>query len=249
MRKLVALMGALFLVTMFVSCGGEDTDPQEQTEANDLLTGLMTLGMMTNVDDWSSAYLMAPPNWEGPQEYPVPPEWADSTYYRFTFTKFPIDSSGVTIDSASLYLMFTPDIWDSIYADSTPTGYDIGILADTRNIWFHTEVSIPDTLHVEGVLRWNYDETWYEYAYDVSTIDESAEIDINTSNDINLSAQFRFAADGSGSGEDNYAQFASTIFVRYEFFAEPDVDGYDGYYTLLSEAWKVRHYFTLVTGA
>ncbi|MGQ9664731.1 MAG: hypothetical protein ACUVUH_05275 [bacterium] len=242
MKPRLVVACAVLLVLMFVGCG-KKADEDELYQAQNLVQGLVMLGMMTDVDAYSNSFFAAPPLWEGPGSFNVPDEWAD-LYYRWT-VKFPVDSQGVTIDSGHIYLMFTPDIWDSTHMNDTITQMDIGLLADNRNIWFRTVVGIPDTTHVTGDLKWNWNTTWYRYTFDNSTITEQAAIDITTSSDIRLSAQFRFAEDGSGTTEENWGKFDQTIFVRFEFFAEPDPEGYDGYYILLSEGWKVKHYFKL----
>ena len=74
--------------------------------------------------------------------------------------------------------------------------------------------------------------------------DFQAEIDITTSVNIGLAAQFRINSDGSGSETENYASWNNTTFVRWEFYVRGSQE-YDGYYTLLSEGWNVRHYFNL----
>ncbi len=246
MKPKLVVAGIMLLALLFVGCG-KKTDENELYEAQNLVQGLTMLGIMTDVDAYSNSFLNAPPLWEGPDTFDVPDEWAD-LYYRWTI-KFPVDSQGVTIDSGHIYLMFTPDIWDTLYQDSTITQMDIGLLADNRDIWFHAVVGIPDTTHVTGDFKWNWNTTWYRYTFDNSTITEQAAIDITTSSDIRLSAQFRFAEDGSGTTEENWAKFDQTIFVKYEFFAEPDPEGYDGYFILLSEGWKVKHYFKLAKPA
>ncbi|MEO0129128.1 MAG: hypothetical protein ABIL02_02705 [candidate division WOR-3 bacterium] len=246
MKPKVVIVWIVALLVLLVGCG-KKVDEDELYQANNLIQGLTMLGMMTDVDAYSSSYLCAPPLWEGPAAYNVPEEWAD-LYYRFVI-KFPVDSQGVTIDSGHLYLMFTPDIWDSAHANDTIIKMDIGLLADNRNIWFRAVVGIPDTAHVTGDLKWNWNSTWYRYEFDNSTITEAALITITTSSDIRLSAQFKFGDDGAGTTEDNWAKFDQTIFVRYEFFAQPDPNGYDGYFILLSEGWKVKHYFKLARPA
>lgn len=250
-RRLFALGIALLFVIGLTGCGDE-TDQTELNEAGNLIEGLNMMAMMTNVDAYSSYQSSGPLadsvpwGWSGPNAYLDLPEGTDTLYYEFFF-KIPLDSMGVEIDKMLFLLMFTPDIWDTLCLDSIPTQMDVWLIGETRNqIYFHTTVGIPDTLHVTGSLKWNWEATYYQYEYDVSTVNESAEIDITTSSNIGLSAQFRFEEDGSGSTTQNFASFFGTQFVRYEFFAEPDPEGYDGYYELLSEAWKVRHYFMLV---
>ncbi len=250
-KRLFALGIALLFVIGLTGCG-DDTDQTELNEAGNLIEGLNMMAMMTNVYAYSSYQSSgplvdsAPWGWSGPNTYLYLPEGTDTLYYEFIW-KIPLDSMDVQIDTMLFLLMFTPDIWDSVWQDSVPTQMDVWLIGETRNqIYFHTTVAIPDTLHVTGSMKWNWEETFYQYAYDVSTVNESAEIDITTSSNIGLSAQFRFEEDGSGSTAQNFASFFGTQFVRYEFFAVPDPDGYDGYYELLSEAWKVRHYFRLI---
>jgi len=250
-RRLFALGIAVLFVIGLTGCGDE-TDQTELNEAGNLIEGLNMMAMMTNVDAYSSYQSSgplvdsAPWGWSGPTGYPYLPEGTDTFYYEFIW-KIPLDSMGVQIDTMLFLLMFTPDIWDPSCPDSIPTQMDVWLIGQERNqIYFHTTVAIPDTEHVTGSLKWNWEETFYQYVYDVSTVNESAGIDITTSSNIGLSAQFRFEEDGSGSTTQNFASFSGTQFVRYEFFAVPDPDGYDGYYELLSEAWKIRHYFMLI---
>jgi hypothetical protein len=250
-KRMFALsIAALFFIGM-IGCGSDEVDPDESREAQNLVNGLNMALMMTNVDAYSGISLSgpvdAPPFWEGPFQYShIPAEWNNDTYYKWLLIRFGVDSLGTAIDSADLYLMFTPDIWDSTVTDSIPTSLDIGILAETRDVWFHTVVSIPDTSHVTGSLRWNWDDTYYSYAFDNSQIDYSGQIDILTSTNIGLAAHFLFESDGSGDETYNYAEWHGTQFVRYTFFPADTSAQYDGYYTLLSEAWKVEHYFNLI---
>ena len=249
-RQIIVFSFLLLFIAGLVSCSSDDVDQDELLQAEQLIQGLNMLGIMTDQaaegGNRSGPHIMAPPlGWEGPFVFDMP-EGDDSLYYRF-FLKFPLDSMGMTIDSVLFLIMFNPDVWDSLYQDSTPTGMDAWLMGETRTlIYFHNIITIPDTLHVLGSMKWNWEETFYNYDFDVSTITKWAEIDIATSSNIGLTAQFRFDDDGAGFTEDNWGAWHNTIFVRFEFFAEPDANGYDGYYTLLSEAWKVRHYFVLI---
>lgn len=252
MFKRLSILGIALLFMIGLTGCGEETDQTELLEAGNLVEGLNMLTMMTNIDAYSgyqslgAGITTVPFGWSGPNPYLELPEGTDTLYYVF-FIKIPLDSMGVRIDTMLFLLMFTPDTWDTLCPDSIPTQMDVWVIGETRNqIYFHTTVAIPDTEHVTGSLKWNWEETYYQYEYDVSTLTEWAEIDISTSSNIGLSAQFRFEENGSGSTVQNFASFFGTQFVRYEFFAEPDPEGYDGYYELLSEAWKVRHYFRLV---
>ena len=252
MFRRISILGIALLFVIGLTGCGEDTDQAELNEAGNLVEGLNMLAMMTNVDAYSGYQssgpgMATPPlGWAGPNVYLDMPEGTDTLFYEFAWT-IPLDSSGVLLDRMLFLLMFTPDIWDTLCPDSIPTQMNVWLIGETRNqIYFHTTVAIPDTLHVTGSLKWNWEQTYYQFEYDVSTITEWGEIDISTSSNIGLSAQFRFEENGSGSTAQNFASFFGTQFVRYEFFAEPDPDGYDGYYELLSEAWKVRHYFMLV---
>jgi hypothetical protein len=247
-KRLYAFGIASILVISLAGCGGDETDEQELMDAQNLLGGLMLMNMMVNPGTYtgSKAPATPPPFWTGPDSLDVP-EGNNYLYYEYTFPlgRIPFDSAGITIDSLRWLVMLTPDIWDSVYEDSLVISIDTWLMCILRDIWFHTIISIPDSLHVTGDMKWNWDQTYFQYAYDVSTIDESAEINITTSSNLGLSAHFLFDEVGAGSLEDNWGKFQNTTFVKYEFFAEPDEDGYDGYYQLLSEAWNIDHYFVL----
>ena len=250
-KKILILSFLLTLIAGFTSCSSDEVDVDELRQAENLIVGLNVTRMVAadaGEGGSGSPQVLAPPfGWTGPFTFNLP-EGDDSLYYLFAW-KFPLDSMQITIDSLLYLIMFTPDIWDPQYQDSVPTGMDAWLIGETRDlIYFHSTITIPDPVHVIGSLKWNWEATWYTYDFDVSTLTEWAEIDIATSSNIGLSAQFRFDDAGAGSTDDNWAAWHNTTFVRYEFFADPDENGYDGYYTLLSEAWKVRHYFVLVDG-
>ena len=248
-KRFFAVGIALLFVIGFNGCG-DDVDPEEQYQADQLIQGFGATAMMTNVDAYSgySSFgpgLASPPlGWSGPLGYDVP-EGTDTLYYEF-FWKLPLDSMGTVIDTVIWLAMPEPDVWGG---DTMPwTGLDTWIIGQTRPlIYFHTVFSMVDTISVNGTLKWNWEETFYEYAFDVmqDPTDYTAEIDITTSVNIGLSAQFRIIADGSGSETENFASWNNMTFVRYEFFVR-GVQEYDGYYTLLSEGWNVRHYFNLI---
>jgi hypothetical protein len=245
-KRLFVFGIASILLISLAGCGGDETDEQELMDAQNLLQGLTMLGVMTNSSNTGGyrAPFGPPLFWQGPDVFNLP-EGDDSIYYSFVF-KFPLDSIDITIDSLMWLFIFTPDIWDSLYEDSLAIGFDTWLIGDNRDdIYFHTGVDIPDTAHITGTMKWNWTDTWWQYVFDNSTIDEAAEISITTSQNIRLSAHFLFDEDGAGSLEDNWGKFQNTTFVKYEFFAEPDENGYDGYYQLLSEAWKIDHYFVL----
>lgn len=250
MKKRLFVLGlALLLVVGLTGCG-EKTDETEQREAENLINGLGFMTMLTDVDAYSGLSLVpgfrAPPwGWEGPNTYELP-DGEKGQFYE-CIVRFPLDSMEVFVDSIMFLLMFEPDIWDTLYQDSLIVGLETWLIGVVRDdIYFNCELGIPDTLHVTGDLKWNWTETWWTYEFDVSTIDESAEIHINSSTNIRLSAQFIFDEEGAGTLDDCWAKFQETTFVKYEFFAEPDPDGYDGYYQLLSEGWKIDHYFKLI---
>jgi hypothetical protein len=248
-KRLIVIGLVLLFVFLITDCGEEEADQQELQDAQFLLQGLMMLGITTDTTGMTGAKgTCGPPfGWTGPNVYNMP-EGDDSVFYEFVL-KFPLDSIGVTIDSVVWRFIFIPDIWDTLYEDSLVIGFNSWLIGDTRDdIYFHTTIDTLDSLHITGSMKWNWTDTWWQYAFDNSTIDESAEINITTSNNIRLSAHFLFDEDGAGSLEDNWGKFQDITFVKYEFFAEPDEDGYDGYYQLLSEDWKVDHYFVLETG-
>lgn len=251
-KRLIVIGLTLLFVFLITDCAKEEADEQELMDAQYLLQGFIMLGQMTDTTGMgakrSGPVLIGPPfGWTGPNVYNMP-EGDDSVFYEFVF-KFPLDSIGVTIDSVLWLFIFIPDIWDTLYQDSLVIGFDSWLIGDTRtDIYFHTTIDTLDSLHVTGSMKWNWTATWWQYAFDNSTVDESAEINITTSPNIRLSAHFLFDEESAGSLEDNWGKFQNTTFVKYEFFAEPDENGYDGYYQLLSEAWKVDHYFALKTG-
>ena len=243
MKKILSVLGLSFLILFLITGCGEKADETELQEASNLVQGLAMMGVMTDVDAYSGTSICSPPwGWEGPNVYKDLPEGDDTLYYQFLI-KLPLDSMETTIDSLLWLVMLTPDIWAG--DTGAVTKIDAWLIGETRtNIYFHTVINLPDT-HVTGTMKWNWEETYYSYEYDVSTVTEAAEINITTSSNINLSAHFLFDDEGAGTTDDNWGKFGNTIFVRFEFFAEPDSNGYDGYYTLLSEDWKVKHYFVL----
>jgi hypothetical protein len=247
MSKRILALGIAMLFFISLTGCGEDLDPEEQNQAENLINGLGLAGVMTNLDAYSGYSTDAPATpplgWSGPNAYPDIPEGTDTLFYEY-FWKVPLDSLGTIIDTLIWIAMPEPDVWGG---DTMPwTGLDTWIIGQSRNmIYFHTTFEILDTTRVSGMLKWNWEETYYEYDYEVSQVTYGATIDITTSANIGLSAQFRINNDGSGSESDNYAAWNSATFVRFEFFVR-GAQEYDGYYTLLSEGWNVRHYFNLI---
>lgn len=248
MKRYLLLGLSLLFVAGLVGCG-DKTDEDELREAENLVNGLNMMVLMTDVDQYTEYTidngLCAPPfGWTGPDSFDVP-EGSQYLYYQWAW-KIRLDSSGTTIDSLLWLVMLTPDYWADT-ANGLPTAVDIWLLGETRNqIFFHTILSINDSTSVSGSLKWNWEETYYQYEYDVSQQTEAAQIDITTSTNIGLGAHFLFDSLGAGTETDCYAEWNNTTFVRYSFFAEPDSANNDGYYKLLSEAWKIEHYFKLV---
>jgi hypothetical protein len=247
-KKLLALGIAMLFMVSLTGCG-EDIDPEEQSQAENLLSGLGLASVMTNLDAYSGYStdgpgIATPPlGWSGPFAYLDIPEGTDTLYYEY-FWKVPLDSMGTIIDTMVWLAMPEPDVWGG---DTMPwVGLDTWIIGQTRNmIYFHTTFEILDTTRVAGMMKWNWEDTYYEYDYQVSQVNYSSTIDITTSANIGLSAQFRIGNDGSGSETENFAAWNNTTFVRFEFFVRGSQE-YDGYYTLLSEGWNVRHYFHLI---
>ena len=248
MKKLLVIGLAFVFVFILTKCGGEaEADEQELLDAQNLLAGLNMLGTMTDTSGMAtSREPMSPPlGWAGPDTFDLP-EGTNDVFYQF-IVKFPLDSMQTTIDSVIWLFTFVPDIWNSLYQDSLVIGFESWLIGDTRDdIYFHTTIDALDSIHVTGELKWNWTETWWTYAFDNSVINETAEIDINSSTNIRISAHFLFDENGAGELEDNWGKFQEITFVKYQFFAE-DSAGYDGFYQLLSEDWKVDHYFTLTT--
>ncbi|HEX7319741.1 MAG TPA: hypothetical protein VF399_05220 [bacterium] len=252
MRKSLVVFGLAVLVAM-LGCGNK-TDQDELNNANTLTDGV--LGMMTNVDaysGYSGAYPKA--GFTAPPLFPlgvfhVPWSTTDTLYYyiKWAFT----DSLGP--DTTAILLMLTPDVWDTLIDDTCfVTKVDLGLWRlVNQEIWWHGNLLMEptDTTHISGALRWNFYDTWLDYAFtDMGTdtlVDQSGVIDVTTSDDIKLSAHFAFIADGSGTGWGKYQTFE---FVHFIFFDKEDANGYKGYYTLASEGWKVDHYFPEQPGA
>ncbi len=254
MKQLLAIAGLVLLLVM-TGCA-KKADEVELKNAETLTEGL--LQCRSNVYAQSSyagssqhPLPAAPPwPWLGPDQFANIPEGTQTWYYHFATR---LDSAGATIDSIQWLMMLTPDIWQDTIPDSCfVTLVDFWLWRKTASdIWWHFNLSMSpnDTIHISGAMKWHYQTTWLNYAYTVSTdtsVTKDGVIDVTTSDDIKLSAHFDFIADGSGTGWGKYQDFK---FVEWVFYAQPDPQGYEGYYTLASENWKVKHYFPEQPGA
>lgn len=248
MKKLLIVLAILVVTAIMPGCSNEqaEADAQEVADAQNLVAGLNMMLLMSDQSYYNPSGTKGPPLfWSGPNVYNLP-EGDDSLYYEYAI-HFPWDSLGVFKDSLRWLIMFSPDIWETAFEDSLALGIDMWFIGMVRDdIYFHTIVNIPDTTHITGTMKWNWTDTWWQYEFDNSTIDEAAELDITSSDNIRISAHFLFDSAGAGELEDNWGKFQDLTFVRFEFFAEPDTGNYDGFYQLLSEDWKVDHYFTLI---
>jgi hypothetical protein len=247
MKKLLIVISMAFLLIL-VGCA-KKADEVELQNAETLTQGLTS--MMTNVRAQGgntgsnvAPKPQAPPFWGGPVLFPDIPEGSQQSYYYMAFRW---DSAGATIDSLYWLIMLTPDVWDTLVADSEfVTAVDFWLWRRVAaDVWWHFNINLSqsDLTNLTGAMKWHYNETWLNYAYTVSTdttVSKAGLIDVTTSDDIKLSAHFEFITDGSGTG---WGRWQTTEFVRWIFYAVPDPDNYEGYYTLLSESWKVKHYF------
>lgn len=190
--------------------------------------------------------LAAPPwPWLGPDEFSNIPEGTQTLYYHFSTR---LDSAGALIDSVQWLIMLAPDVWQDTIPDSCfVTLVDFWLWRKTASdVWwrFNLGMSPADSVFIRGFMKWHYGSTWLNYAVDSvstdTTISKAGSITVTTSDDIKLSAHFEFITDGSGTGWGKYQDFK---FVEWVFYAVPDPEGYEGYYTLASENWKVKHYF------
>ncbi len=242
-KLLIGITLALLLVLTGCAKKADEVELQNTEQLSEGLAQTQTsTKFLSNLASSSQKPLPgAPPSgWYGPDTFVSIPEGTQTLYYHFSTR---LDSAGALIDSLQWLLMFTPDIWggDTGYV----TGIDFWLWRKTESdIWWHFNLTIPDTAHISGAMKWHYQSTWLNYAYTVSTdtmVTKAAVFDVTTSDDIRLSANFTFNdPDGAGTG---WGKFQDIEFVRWIFYAEPDPDGYEGYYTLLSQDWKVKHFF------
>jgi hypothetical protein len=225
-------------------------DEVELKNAETLTEGLTTMRANVNGESGLAGSShkplpMAPPwPWLGPDQFTNIPEGSESLYYHFAIRW---DSAGALIDSVQWLIMLTPDVWDSLIPDTNfVTLVDFWLWRQVASdVWWHFNLGMSptDSVHITGSMKWHYLSTWLNYAYTVSTdtsISKAGTIDVTTSDDIKLSANFTFIDDGSGTG---WGKFQNFKFVDWLFFALPDSNSYNGYYTLASEDWKVKHYF------
>jgi len=251
MRKLFLCL-AMVLMVALIGCA-KKADEVELKNAETLTQGLTA--MRSNVNGNSSynghsaishkPSLLAPPwPWLGPDTFPNIPEGTQTIYY-FINLAFQ-DSLGP--DTLQTLIVLTPDIWQHTPFDTNfVTKADLWFWRKVHNdIWWHgyLDMSPTDSVHISGAMKWHYEQTWLNYAFTgISTdtsISKAGVIDVTTSGDIKLSANFTFIDDGSGTG---WGKFQDFKFVDWLFFALPDSNNYNGYYTLASEDWKVKHYF------
>ena len=249
MRKLLIVVSIAFLMVL-VGCA-KKADEVELQNANTLTDGLTAA--RSNVQAQSGLagsshkpLLAAPPwPWLGPDQFSNIPEGTQNMYYHFSIR---LDSAGATIDSLQTLIMLTPDVWDSLVPDTSyVTLVDFWLWRQVADdVWWHFNLGMlpTDSVYISGFMKWHYLSTWLNYAFtDISTdtsISKSGTITVTTSDDIKLSAEFTFIVDGSGTG---WGKFQDHKFVEWVFFVVPDPEGYNGYYTLASENWKVKHYF------
>jgi len=246
MRKLLIVVSIAFLMTL-VGCA-KKADEVELQNAETLTEGMLAMSGMNNVSNncghsgvFHKPKMTAPPGWLGPATFHIP-EGTDTMFY---YIYFPFsDTFGQ--DTLAWLAMLTPDAWTPPNDTCFVTKVDFWLWRLVQDdIWWHfiLNMSPTDSVHITGSMKWHYQSTWLDYAYTVSTdtsISKAGTIDVTTSDDIKLSANFTFIVDGSGTG---WGKFQDFKFVDWLFFAIPDENNYEGYYTLASESWKVKHYF------
>ncbi len=244
-QKLVIIFCIFLLLGLFFGCSKKADDDTRSTavEKNDAeLLSLSMTKMNGNISEYdtilgSGAKFRGPPSpWEGPAAFETPDGNTTSWYWW----KGPWGDT-TKADSMLHLLMQTPDRW----ADTSVafvTKVEVWLCQQIDNtIWFHfaIEMDSTDLTHISGMWKWHYQETWLEFTFlDMGTEDYSGTIDINTSNNISLSAHFSFNIDGDGTG---WGKFQDIKFVEYTFYTMGSQ--YRGYFTLASEGWNVKHYF------
>lgn len=249
MRKLLIVLSIAFLLIL-VGCA-KKADEVELQNAETLTEGLTAMRSNVNAQSGLAGsshkpLLAAPPwPWLGPDQFSNIPEGTQTLFYHFSLKW---DSAGATIDSLQTLIMLTPDVWDTLVPDTSfVTLVDFWLWRQVADdVWWHFNLGMSqnDLVHITGAMKWHYLSTWLNYAYTVSTdtaVSKAGTIDVTTSDDIKLSANFTFNdPDGAGTG---WGKFQDFKFVEWVFYAVYDTSVYEGYYTLASENWKVNHYF------
>jgi len=169
-------------------------------------------------------------------------------------------------DSTSYYYKYevrlTPDVWGSGTPPVTKVEWRMTYRdTTTNNYWYYARCeyqSTTDTTHVKGVWEYhfNYSYGGYNLGYNwvmnydnvsISPSDHSGHYSFTCSYptygttgviQVNLTGEFTFNANGSGTGK-MYA--GGTEVVRYVFYAAGSNPR--GYYTLASENWATQHNF------
>ncbi len=246
-KRFVFLSILLMIVIGFMGCK-KKADEEEIENAENMTNGYTA--MMINVGALSD-YTDSPPwllllqedgAWSEEQAVFHVPDWPESLYY---YCRIPIPAVEDTFLSL---IRLTPDVHpDSadLYFVTLVDGWLMWVVQD--DIWWHILINsdVPNPPYVYGTLTWHYDEDdhlWI-FTYTMSTQDESLEATCETN--FGVAGQLLLAADGSGVPDDNFGTMEGERFVEYTFFAEPDADSNDGYYTLASEDWAEEHYFKI----
>lgn len=250
MKKRFVFMSILLMIVIGLMGCKKKVDEQELENAENMTNGYTT--MMINADAFSTFSGSAPwllllqqdGAWSEEQAvFDVPdPDWPESLYY---YCKIPISP----VEDTFLFLVrLTPDV----HPDSTEgvfvtlvDGWLWWIVQD--DIWWHLLVNRDesDPSYVYGTLTWYYneDDHLWIFTYTKSMEDESLEATCETN--FGVAGQLILAPDGSGSPDDNFGTYEDERFVEFTFFALPDEEGNDGYYTLASEDWEEEHYFKI----
>ena len=246
----IALMVVLVASLGFLGCGKKspsqanlNQSPQQENTNAGMLTGFYT--QMNQNKGQAQGYIgryagMAvrkagldggpPPPWQGPD---------DRGWYWFKG----IDEKDPT-DSLTFWLYMVPDGF--AYPDSFVRELDFKVTSQKhplRSAQVHLSMVQADPNHISGWWQFTEDQTWVKWAWTNSSVnpdDHSGIYDLTTSGNLRLAAHFEIVVDGSGTG---FATWQGYRFVQYTFYPWPGQNGYQGYYTLASENWRVKHNF------
>lgn len=247
MKKTVGILLVLILVfSLFLGCSkseesGRSSDA-EKMDADRLAEGVTVMtGDIGEYEDLvgEAAKDREPPlYWTGPDTFTTPDNLTDTWYWA--------DSTLSTPDWLWL-LMLDPDAWENPMVPFVEN-VEVWLWYQVNETWwfhFSLDMSQADTTSISGYWKWNISETWLEYIFTEMSVvehDYSGSIDVNTSENLRLSASFDFNVDGSGEGEGRYQNIR---FVDFTFYTMPPDShgGYRGFYTLASEGWNEEHLF------
>lgn len=247
MKRFIGILLFLVLVfSFFLGCSkseeSERSAAAEKDDAERLVEGVEQ--MVTNIGEYDdyvgeAAKLLGPPqHWMGPDTFTTPDDLVDIWYWE----------DGTYSGEDWLWLlMLDPDAWEDPMVPFVEN-VEVWLWYQVNETWwfhFSLDMSELDTTSISGYWKWNIGDTWLEYTFtEMSVIEDdySGSIEVNTSANLRLSANFDFNVDGSGDGVGKYQDIR---FVDFTFYTMPPDShgGYRGYYTLASEGWNIEHQF------